>query len=234
LSTFPPGRPYESGFNNYTGASGYAAAGRFALYVRGEFESAPSAAGCSQTLAQALSNVDGTLFYVPASTPPFANTPAIYNQASIPMGPIATAMEGRFLEAYVSAQVWNHVISFGKQDQWLGPALGASMAWSNNAENIYGFEINRIEPLHVPLISRALGPFRYEFLVGALRGHTYMPNVAYEADPSENVANVVNPGDPWVHMEKVSFRPSRIWSSALSARRSGEGRDTRRSHCTHF
>jgi hypothetical protein len=30
--------------------------------------------------------------------------------------------------------VLNHVISFGKQDKWLGPAQGASMAYSNNAE----------------------------------------------------------------------------------------------------
>src|SRR5579863_1261735 len=46
------GRPYESGFNNYSGASGYATAGRFTLYVRGEFEVAPSATGYSSTLAQ--------------------------------------------------------------------------------------------------------------------------------------------------------------------------------------
>jgi hypothetical protein len=202
------GRPYENGFNNYSGASGYAAAGRFALYVRGEFEGAPSAAGYSATLAQALSTVDEVLFYVPSSTPPYGNTTAIYSQPTIPMGPISTATEGRFLEAYVSAQVLNHVFSFGKQDQWLGPAMGGSMAWSNNAENVYGFEINRIEPLHVPLLSRLLGPFRYEFLVGALRGHTFMPNVAYELHPSPNLANVNNPGDPWVHMEKVSFKPT--------------------------
>jgi hypothetical protein len=202
------GRPYEGGFNNYSGASGYATAGRFALYVRGEFEGAPSATGYSQSLVQALSTVDQTLFYVPSSTLPYANTTAIYSQPTIPMGPIATATDGRFLEAYISAQVFSHVISFGKQDQWLGPALGGSMAWSNNAENIYGFEINRIEPLHVPLLSRLLGSFRYEFLVGALGGHTFMPNVAYEAKPSDILANVINPGDPWVHMEKISFRPT--------------------------
>jgi hypothetical protein len=202
------GRPYEGGFNNYSGASGYVAAGRFALYVRGEFEGAPSATGYSQSLAQALSTVDGTLFYVPSSTPPYANTTAIYDQATIPMGPIAAATDGRLLEAYVSAQILNHVISFGKQDQWLGPALGGSMAWSDNAQNIYGFEINRIEPLHVPGLSRLFGPFRYEFLAGPLRGHTYMPNVAYEADPSDKLANVINPGDPWVHMEKISFKPT--------------------------
>ena len=71
----------------------------------------------------------------------------MYSQATIPQGPIATATQGRFLEAYLSYQYLNHVFSFGKQDQWLGPAQGGSMAFSNNAQNIYAFEINRIEPL---------------------------------------------------------------------------------------
>jgi hypothetical protein len=78
----------------------------------------------------------------------------------------------------------------GKEDHWLGPDKGASMLWSNNAENIYDFEINRVEPLSIPLLSRVTGPFRYDFFVGSLKGHTY-------------------PNDPWVHMEKVSFKPTR-------------------------
>lgn len=35
------GRPYEHGFNDYSGASGYASAGRFLVYVRGEFQGRP-------------------------------------------------------------------------------------------------------------------------------------------------------------------------------------------------
>jgi hypothetical protein len=194
------GRPYENGFNNYSGASGYATAGRFALYVRGEFQGAPSAAGYSSALANALSTVDGTTFLNAATGLP-------YSQATIPMGPIGVAANGRFLEAYVSAQVLNHVFSFGKQDEWLGPGQGGSFAYSSNAQNIYAFQINRIEPLQVPLLSRITGPFRYEFLVGALRGHTLMPNPAYTG-PASNQPNVINPGDPWVHVEKVSFRPT--------------------------
>jgi hypothetical protein len=93
------------------------------------------------------------------------------------------------MEAYVSAHYLDHEISFGKQDDWLGPGLGAGMAYSNNAENIYSFRINRVEPLHVPGLSYITGPFRYEFLVGSLKGHTF-------------------PEDPWVHVEKVSFRPT--------------------------
>jgi hypothetical protein len=195
------GRPYENGFNNYSGASGYAAAGRFVLYVRGEFQGAPSADGYFPALAQMLSTVDGTTYLNPTTGTP-------YNQATIPMGPIATTTDGRFIEAYVSAHVLNHEISFGKQDEWLGPGLGGGMAYSNNAENIYSFRINRIEPLHIPLLSRLTGPFRYDFLVGSLRGHTYMPNPANPGGANPDLPNVINPGNPWVHVEKISFRPT--------------------------
>ncbi len=203
------GRPYEGGFNNYSGISGYATAGRFALYLRGEFQGAPSAAGYSAALAQQLSNIDDTLYFIPSATPPYGPTTAVYNQTTIPQGPIASAAQGRFLEAYLSFQLLDHVISFGKQDQWLGPARGASMAFSNNAQNFYAFEINRIEPLNVPGLSLLTGPFRYEFLIGALRGHTFMPNPAYLLNPASGADNVINPGDPWVHVEKISFRPYR-------------------------
>ncbi len=199
------GRPYENGFNNYSGISGYATAGRFAVYVRSEFQGAPSAAGYPTALAQTLSNDDGLSFLNPAT-----NTP--YNQPTIPLGPIATATQGRVVEAYASVQVLNHVISFGKVDDWLSPAEGASMAYSNNAEDIYAFHIDRIEPLYIPLLSRLTGPFRYEFLVGSLRGHTLMPNpacdAACQASSEPAVPNVINPGDPWVHVEQLSFKPT--------------------------
>jgi hypothetical protein len=178
------GRPYENGFNNYSGASGYASAGRFLLYVRGEFQGAPSGNGYSVSLANALAAMDGTTYFFNSTNP------IPYNQqATIPAGPIGTATNGRVVEAYASAQLLNHVFSFGKQDEWLGPGQGGAMAYSNNAENIYAFKINRIEPLQVPLLSRITGPFRYEFLVGSLKGHTY-------------------PNDPWAHVEKISFRPT--------------------------
>jgi hypothetical protein len=178
------GRPYQNGFNNYSGASGYASAGRFLLYARGEFQEAPSAAGYSATLSNTLAALDGTTYFFNSTKP------IPYNQqATIPAGPIATATNGRIVEAYVSAQLLNHVVSFGKQDEWLGPGQGGALAYSNNAENLYAFKINRIEPLRIPLLSQVTGPFRYEFLVGSLKGHTY-------------------PNDPWVHVEKVSFKPT--------------------------
>jgi hypothetical protein len=180
------GRPYENGFNNYSGASGYASVGRFLIYARGEFQGAPSAAGYSTALGQELSNID----LPPPDLPGYYTYPVPPNgQATIPLGPIPAAIDGRVMEAYLSAHYLNHEISFGKQDDWMGPGLGGGMAYSNNAENIYAFHINRIEPLSIPLLSRITGPFRYEFLVGSLKGHTY-------------------PNDPWVHVEKVSFKPT--------------------------
>ncbi len=191
------GRPYQSGFNNYSGASGYAAAGRFLFYARGEFQAAPSAAGYSTALAQAFVSSDATTYYYFNTyinsvliSPPPPNIPLPLNlQTTIPTGPIAAATTGRIIEAYVSAQFLNHVISFGKQDDWMGPAQGGSLAYSNNADSIYAFHINRIEPLYIPGLSRFTGPFRYEFLMGPLKGHTY-------------------PINPWVHVEKISFRPT--------------------------
>ena len=195
------GRPIANGFNDYSGVSGYATAGRFALYVRGEFQHAPSAAGYSPTLASTLScTVDA--IYGPAQ-----QCVPLFPQATIPLGPIASKNNGRLLEAYGSYQFLNHVFSFGKHDEWLGPAQGGSFAFSNNAQNFYAFQINRIEPLYVPGLSRIIGPVRYDFLVGALRGHTLVPNPAYTGDLATE-PNVIAPGDPWVHVEKISFRPT--------------------------
>ena len=173
------GRPYEGGFNNYTGFVARAEAGRFSLYFRGETQHAPSAAGYSDTLAALLSNAIDNI--------PFATNPV---QDTIPEGPIAAANHTRILEANLSYHLLHHEISIGKSDHWMGPDKGASMLWSNNAENIYDFEINRIEPVSIPGISKLTGPFRYDFFVGSLKGHTY-------------------PNDPWVHVEKVSFKPTR-------------------------
>lgn len=192
------GRPYEGGFNNYSGFSGRAEAGRFSLYFRGEFQHASSAAGYSASLASYLSeNIDGIAF----------GSGSVFT--TIPEGPITATNDVRVMEANLSYHLLGHELSFGKSDHWLGPDEGASMLWSNNAENIYDFEINKIEPFRIPGLSRLTGPFRYDFFVGSLNGHTLVPNPAYQASPSPNIPNVINPGNPWVHMEKIGFKPTR-------------------------
>ncbi|WP_263354659.1 capsule assembly Wzi family protein [Acidicapsa acidisoli] len=172
------GRPVENGFDSYSGVSGYATAGIFTLYARGEFQYAPSAAGYSQALFDQLSALDN----IPVATNP--------EQPTIPLGPISSATNMRLMEGYLSAHTLGHEISFGKSDAWFGPAQGGAYAYSTNAENIYAFRIDRVEPLHIPGLSRITGPFRYEFMVGSLKGHTDW-------------------NDPWVHVEKISFKPTR-------------------------
>lgn len=183
------GRPYENGFSSYSGASGYASAGRFLIYVRGEFQAVPSAAGYSAALAQRLVGMDNTAYYFNNSGSTGILIP-LSQQATVPAGPLAAVTTGRVMEAYLSYQYFNHAISLGKQDAWMGPGMGGGMAYSNNAENIYSFRINRIEPLYIPLLSRLTGPFRYDFLIGPLKGHSY-------------------PVSPWVHVEKISLRPTK-------------------------
>lgn len=171
------GRPYQHGFNTVDGVSGTAQAGRFSLYARAEYQHAPSAAGYSPALFNLLSTIDK----VPVETNRV--------QATIPEGPIPAVDTLRVVEANVSYRLLDHQFSFGKSDHWLAPTRGGSFLYSSNAENIYAFQIDRTEPLYVPLLSRLTGPFRYEFFVGSLKGHT-------------------DPNAPWLHLQKINFKPT--------------------------
>ena len=96
----------------------------------------------------------------------------------------------RLIDANLGVQIANHEISVGKvEDSW-GPARNGSMALSNNAEPIYALRINRVVPLRIPGLSTFLGPFRYEGEFGSLKGHRF-------------------PNHPWMHAQKVSFKPSK-------------------------
>ena len=182
------GRPYEPGFNNITGFASVNEYWRFSLYVRGEYQHAPASVGYSTVgtgnplapngLAETLSNID--------EIPYSGNN---LNQATIPAGIIAAQNPFRLVEATLSFHLLGNEISGGKSDAWEGPGLGSAMNWSNNAEDIYSFRINRVEPLHVPLLSDLLGPMRYDFFVGSLKGHTY-------------------PNEPWVNSLMFSFAPT--------------------------
>ena len=162
------GRPYQGGYNQYTGVQAHAQYVRFTLDVRGELQHAPGRAAYSSTVQQFLDTVDIN----PPSTPEAV--------------PATNAF--RLLDANIGFNLANHTISVGKSEDWWGPDQGSAMAWSTNAEPIYALRINRTEPLEIPLLSRFLGPFRYEGLFGELKQQI--------------------PRDPWVHAEKVQFKPT--------------------------
>ncbi len=191
------GRPYEPGFNNITGFSTVNEWRRFSLYVRGEYQHSPTGAGYSYTMANQLSCGDEICPFAPPNDP----------QDTIPAGTQFSQNPFRLQEAYLSFHLLGHEISGGKSDYWTGPGYGGAMLWSNNAEDIYSFRINRIEPLHIPVFSRLFGTVRYDFFVGSLKGHTA-------------------PNSPWVHSETVSLRPTNNFEFAFSALQSGAAKAT--------
>ena len=180
------GRPYQTGFNSLLGATTVNEYGRFSLFVRGEYQHAPSAAGYSQALSNLLSVNDGIAFDINGQ-----------RQSTLPVGPIGAQDPFRLLEATVSFHVLGHELSAGKQDDWLGPGVGGAMAYSNNAEPIYSVRINRVEPLHIPYFSAVLGPVRYDFMYGSLKGHTA-------------------PNHPYTHTEIFSFEPTSNFQFAFT------------------
>jgi hypothetical protein len=164
------GRPYQEGFNALDGFTAWGQAYHFSLQVRGEYQHAPGRAAYPDSVQQLISRVD--------------NTPLL------PAEPVPQTNVFRLIDANLATSLWNHEISAGKVEDWWGPSESGSLALSNNAEPIYGLRINRVTPLRVPFLSDLIGPLRYEFLLGSLKGHRY-------------------PNAPWVHAQKFSFKPTR-------------------------
>jgi hypothetical protein len=192
------GRPYEPGFNNITGFATLNEWWRLSLYVRGEYQYAPASYGYSINpgtcnpnspigLVERLSAIDEVEYCSPYNA----------NQATIPSGSISTVNTFRLQEATLSFHLLGMEISGGKSDSWDGPGLGSAMIWSNNAENIYAFRINRVEPMYIPWVSKVMGPLRYDFFVGSVQGHT-------------------SPNAPWLHSETFSFAPTSNFQFAFS------------------
>jgi hypothetical protein len=163
------GRAYQGGFNGLTGFSVRAEDVRFSLKVRGEFQHAPGRAAYPLSVRQTIANMDQVTL--------------------LPATPVDTTNEFRLIDANLSYHILNHEISVGKSEDWWGPGESGAMAWSTNAEPIYALRINRVEPLYIPLLSKLVGPFRYEAIFGDLKGHRY-------------------PNAPWVHAQKVNFKPT--------------------------
>jgi len=150
------GRPYWQGVNNYTGFSASANDGRFAFYVDGEQQYAPTIPGYPLSVRQVIAYVD--------DNPLQPSTPISANQFTL-------------LDTYAVAKYAGLDFSVGKQSMWWGPDAGDAMLMSNNAEPFWNIQINRTTPAYVPLLSRFLGPFEVQNFFGAPQGHQFPPNV---------------------------------------------------------
>lgn len=149
------GRPFQEGFNNVTGFSGYADEGKYTFYVRGEYQHAPAGPAYSLPVRQAIAFVDA-------------------NPLQAAQG-VTAIDQYRLEEAHVGVNVENWQMTFGKQSLWWGPGEGGAMLFSNNAEPIYMFRTSRITPLRLPWIFQWMGPVKVDFFFGQLAGNEFPP-----------------------------------------------------------
>jgi|SRR5579875_2364656 len=179
------GRPYQEGANNVTGASGWATAGPFVGYFRGEYQHAPS-----------------------APAPPATVGPTIAAQDSLPVTapdtPIGSTDQFQLLDSYVGMNYRNWQFTFGRQSEWWGPDASGPMDFSNNAAPITMFQINRVSPFKLPSILGVFGPIRADFFLGQVTGQHFML-VGNQVIGSYSWQ--LNP-QPFVFGEKVSFKPT--------------------------
>ncbi len=147
------GRPYSHGLNDVTGFSGWASSGRYSVYVRGEYQHAPSAPGYSQSVQNLIAQLDSNPIQ------PAAPSPEV-NQFTL-------------LDSYVLANVDNWELSFGKQSVWWGPAEGGALTLSDNTEPILMFRARQMMSSELPSILSWLGPAKLDFFMGQLAGNLY-------------------------------------------------------------
>jgi membrane-associated phospholipid phosphatase len=151
------GRPLERGTNGQAGASFRATAGPLAIYVRAEYQHAPSAPALSGAALQAISIADA----VP--------------QSEVPAGPVKPMNRLQLLDAYVSVNLSNWQIALGKQSLSWTTGPGGSMLWSDNADPVNMVRLVNPEPMVLPSLLRFFGPVRMDQFVGRLEGHPYVP-----------------------------------------------------------
>jgi hypothetical protein len=128
-----------------------------------------------------------------------------------PATPIPALNQFELLDAYVGLNFDNWQVTFGQQSLWWGPGDGGPMLFSNNAQPIEMFRINRITPLLLPSFLHWLGPMRTEFFFGQFAGHQF---VLTPSGPVGQFGQVLNP-QPFVHGQLISFKPTRDFEFAF-------------------
>lgn len=176
------GRPYWQGFNAVSGFTSRAEDGHFFFYIRGEYQNAPGAPAYSANVRTDILHIDENCQFNP-------NLPPVPPPCSSPASPVSSANQFRLLDTYAGFTAIGNQISVGKQSLWWGPGEGGALIFSDNAEPMYMLRINRTIPLYIPLISKLLGPMRYDNFFGKLSETNF-------------------PADPFMYGDKINFQPT--------------------------
>jgi Capsule assembly protein Wzi/PAP2 superfamily len=195
------GRPEEQGFNDVTGLSGWAADGPFVVYARGELQHAPSAPALPVTARDTISSEDFSQLAYIISTPPVP-----------PDTPVPPFNQGRFLDAYVGMNFSDWQITYGNQSLWWGPSQGGPLMFSNNAQPMRMFRVDRATPFRLPSFLGVLGPMRIEAYVGQYSGYDF---VLTPTGLAGGYGMPVSP-QPIDHGERISFKPTSNLEIGLS------------------
>lgn len=171
------GRPFERGTNGQAGGSFSAAAGPLAIYVRAEYQHAPSAPALSPTVVNFISQADGGTA---------VGYPAI-PISKIPAGPFAATNRAELLDAYITVNMNNWQLVLGKQSLSWGPSPDP-MLWNDNIDPVDMVRLVNPESFYLPGLMKYLGPIRIDQFVGRLDGHTYVPR-------------------PFVYGQKINVKP---------------------------
>lgn len=181
------GRPYEEGFNSVDGLSAWTTSGRWAGYIRAEYQHSPSAPAEPLAARQFEFSSDG-LPGVPPATP------------------FAPVNQLQLLDAYAGLTFDNWQISFGKQSLSWSPMQSGPLMFSDNVTPINMFRVDRVSPFKLPSILGWLGPMRIEMFVGQLTAHEFV---------FDNVSGLTTgqfgqslSRQPLLHGEKLSFKPT--------------------------
>jgi membrane-associated phospholipid phosphatase len=151
------GRPFRRGMNGQIGGAFSAEAGPLVVYLRAEYQHAPSAPALSSAVINTITSVDRA------------------SSSQVPLGPFAPINRLQILDGYVGANLGNWQITLGPQSLSWTPAPGGSMILSENAEPINMVRLVNPEPTVLPSLLRYFGPVRIDQFFGRLQGHPYVP-----------------------------------------------------------
>jgi hypothetical protein len=180
------GRPYEEGLNSADGFSAWATEGHLVVYVRAEYQHAPSASALSASARQ----------FIFASN----NLPSVP-----PATPVAAVNRFQLLDSYVGLNFSNWQITFGPQTLWWGPSLGGPLMFSDNATPVNMLRINRVSPFKLPSFLGWLGPWRMETFLGQLTEHDFVfqTNAGLVGQFGQPLSR-----QPFLDGSRFSFKPS--------------------------
>jgi len=188
------GRPFGRGFNAVTGFSLWTTTGSWVGYVRGEYQYAPATPA------------------LPSAARQFVADSQFLQVGPGPDTSGATIRRFQLIDAYVGTNFNNWLFTIGQQTLWWGPGEGGPTLVSTNSAPIPMLRFSRVTPFTLPLISRFLGPMRIELFLGRLSGQQFVNGpTGVTGSYSEPLAD-----QPFIHGEKLTFRPTRNFEFSLS------------------